>query len=173
MMYKGILKKRTQSRKLLILAGCGLMTFYALRSGQYLYLLFILLAILAVFLKKEHIVSKEGVDIRRSLFGMTSLSRWTWDQITALQPDYIKARPNARLLIEKRSVIRPFVFTPEDCRAVIDLAKQMNPDIYVDYYTEEEQEEIYRKNQKLKEQQAAQQAKAKENAKKAKKKKKK
>ncbi len=77
---------------------------------------------------------------------MTTTNRWTWDQITAVQPDYIKERPNARVLFEKDAVLRSFLFTPEDCQDVLKLAAKMNPEAFVDDYTAEEQEQMAEEN---------------------------
>lgn len=160
MVYRGILKKRTKSKNLLIFVVCIILLLIEYKTKQYIYLPITLLAALAVFHNKEHIVSEDGVDIRRSIFGLTSDNRWKWDEITAMQPDYIKARPNARLLIEKNSTLRSFLFTPADCQAVIALAQKMNDNIFVDYSTEEEQTEIERKNAQFREQQRTQREKA-------------
>ena len=100
MIYKGILQSRSLYKRILILTACVVLLYLEFVRGQYLYIVLTLLLILAVFHRKEHIVSEEGVDIKYSLFGMTTTNRWTWDQITAVQPDYIKERPNARVLFE-------------------------------------------------------------------------
>ncbi|MCI5688020.1 MAG: hypothetical protein MR303_05990 [Emergencia sp.] len=160
MVYKGIVKTRTQSRKMLFLAGCILLLYIEYTSKQYFYIPFTALLFMAVFHEKEHIVSEKGVDIKYSLFGITSLNRWTWDEITAMQPDFIKSRPNAELLIEKGSTLRKFIFTPEDCQAVMDFAKTMNPEIFVDSFTAEEQEQMEKEKMKRQQQLREQKAKA-------------
>lgn len=146
MIYKGILQSRSLYKRILILTACVVLLYLEFVRGQYLYIVLTVLLILAVFHRKEHIVSKEGVDIKYSLFGMTTTNRWTWDQITAVQPDYIKERPNARVLFEKDAVLRSFLFTPEDCQDVLKLAAKMNPEAFVDDYTAEEQEQMAKKN---------------------------
>ena len=158
MVYKGIVRSRSLYRKALILAACGLLLYLEIRGEQYLYVLLTLLLVLAVFHRKEHIISEEGVDIKYSLFGLVSTNRWTWDQITAIQPDYIKERPNVRLTIEKESVIRSFLFTPQDCRAVMALAAKMNPNMFVDDYTAEEQEQMEEEKRRRQEKLRAQRA---------------
>lgn len=161
MIYKGILQQRSLQRKILILAACGILLYLEVVKAQYFYIPLTILLVLAVFHRKEHIVSEEGVDIRFSLFGMTSTNRWTWDQVTAVQPDFLKERPNARLLIEKESMIRSFLFTPEDCQGVMEMAARMNPNIFVDDYTAEEQEQMEEEKRKIRERQREQKAKAK------------
>lgn len=161
MIYKGMIQSRSLYKRLLILIACGILLYLELVRGQYLYIVLTLLLVLAVFHRKEHIVSEEGVDIKYSLFGMTTTNRWTWEQITAVQPDYIKERPNARLFFEKKAVIRSFLFTPDDCQAVLKLAARMNPDAFVDDYTAEEQEQMAEEKRKKQEQLRAQRLKAK------------
>lgn len=161
MIYKGILQQRSLQRKVLILAACGILLYLEIVKAQYFYIPLTILLVLAVFHRKEHIVSEEGVDIRFSLFGMTSTNRWTWDQVTAVQPDFLKERPNARLLIEKESMIRSFLFTPEDCQGVMEMAAKMNPDIFIDDYTAEEQEQMEEEKRQIRERQREQKAKAK------------
>ena len=161
MIYKGILQSRSLYKRILILTACVVLLYLEFVRGQYLYIVLTVLLILAVFHRKEHIVSKEGVDIKYSLFGMTTTNRWTWDQITAVQPDYIKERPNARVLFEKDAVLRSFLFTPEDCQEVLKLAAKMNPEAFVDDYTAEEQEQMAEEKRKKQEQLRAQRVKAK------------
>ena len=170
--YKGIVKERTQQRKSLILIAFAVFAFVAYTVKQYFYIPLIIVGMIAVFHEKEHIVSEKGVEIKRKLFGMKSDNLWTWDEITALQPDYIKFRPNAQLLIESDTTLRPFLFKPHEVEEIIEMAKQLNPNIYVDYTTAEEQEEINRKNEQYKMQQRDLREKQNANAKAAKKKRK-
>lgn len=159
MVYKGIVKTRTPSRRMLLLAGCILLVYIEFTSKQYFYMPLTVLLFIAVFHRKEHVISEKGVDIIYSALGMTSCNRWTWDEITAMQPDFIKSRPNADLLIQKGSTIRKFLFTPEDCQAVMELAKRMNSEIFVDSFTAEEQEQM--EKEKIKRQQQLREQKAK------------
>lgn len=161
MIYKGILKTRPLNRRILILIACGILLYLEFVKKQYFYIPLTLLLVLAVFHHKEHLVSEEGVDIRYSLLGFTSINRWTWDQITAVQPDYLKERPNVRVLFEKDAVLRSFLFTPEDCESVMKLAAKMNPAAFVDDYTAEEQEQMAEERRKRQEQLRAQKNKAK------------
>lgn len=160
MIYKGIIQSRSLYRRILILIACAVLLYLEFVRGQYLYIVLTMLLVLAVFHHKEHIVSEEGVDIKYNLFGFTTTNRWTWDQITAVQPDYIKERPNARVLFEKDAVIRSFLFTAADCQAVMKLAAKMNPEAFVDDYTAEEQEQMAEEKRKKQEQLRAQRVKA-------------
>lgn len=141
MKYKGILKERELWVKVLILIAAVYLLYREFIAGQYIYIPLALLVILACFFEKEHIINEEGVDIKYILFkSIVKHNYWTWDEITTLHPDYKKARPNVMLHIGKDVVTRSFVMKPADCRGAIELARQMNPHIYIDDITETEQE---------------------------------
>lgn len=161
MVYKGITKTRTTERKIFMLIASAILLYLEITRKQYFYVPFTVLLILAIFHQKEHIVSEDGVDIKYSVMGITTVNRWEWKEITAVQPDYIKERPNAKLLFQKGSTLRSFLFTPEDCQAVVKLAARMNPDMFVDDYTEEEQEEMEKEKLHRQEKIRAQRAQAK------------
>lgn len=166
MVYKGILKTRSKDKNIFMLIAGLLLLYVEISRKQYFYVPFTILLILAIFHKKEHLISEEGVDIKYNLLGLVSVNRWTWEEITAMQPDYIRQRPNAGLLIQKGTTLRSFVFTPEDCRAVLKLAAKMNPDMFIDDYTAEEQEEMEKEKLREREQLKARQAQAKKSKKK-------
>jgi len=168
MIYKGIVKNHSLKRRIAILLVSGLLLYYEITQKQYFYIPFTVLLILATFHHKEHIVSEKGIDIKYTICGISSTNRWTWDQITAVQPDYIKARPNAKLLFEKDSVLRSFLFTPEDCQAIVKMAAKMNPEAFIDDYTAEEQEAMEEEKRKQQEKLRAQRVQAKKAKKKRK-----
>lgn len=141
MIYKGIVKKRDIKRKTLLLVGCIGLFYMAFLQRNYLYMSITVIIALAVFFKKEHVVSEKGVAIEYNLLGMPVTNKWEWDQITAIRPNFKKAKPNILLEIAKDVTIRAFVFEAEDAWGVMELAKKMNPDIYVDDRTEEERRE--------------------------------
>lgn len=141
MIYKGIVKERDTKRKAILFAGCLLMLYVSFLQGNFLYICMAAIIGLAVFFKKEHIVSEEGVSIVYSLFGMKVVNKWEWDVITAIRPDFKKSKPNVLLEIAKDVTIRAFVFKEEDIPGVLELAKRMNPDMYVDDRTKEERME--------------------------------
>lgn len=138
MIYKGLVRERSKERKIfLILAGAGLL-YLSYRNGNYLYMAIAVVLTLAVFLEKEHLVSESGATIRYRIFGMNVDNHWNWDVITAVKPDYKKARPDIYLEIAKDVTIRAFVFKRSDAEHVMELAKRMNSEIYVDDRSEEE-----------------------------------
>ena len=98
---------------------------------EWLFMLIALLVLLACFFSKEHLVTPEGVDIQRTLFGRTSHDLWTWEEVTAIRIDRKKVMPNVILHISRDVVVRPFTFTPQDAQAVLDLARERNPSIQV------------------------------------------
>lgn len=142
MEYKGIImKERSTKKRVLMFFGC--LGIAALEFWQDEYVFAVIALILAAFcvaFKKEHVISEEGVDIRYIFMGIPHNYRWTWDQITAMRPDYKKAKPHIMMEIAKDVSVRAFVFTPEDAVKVMEFARQMNPDAYIDDRTEEERE---------------------------------
>lgn len=171
MMYKGIVKKRDTKKKVTLLLGGILILGMAVMQRNWLYIMMAVILILAIFFKKEHVVSEKGVSIEYELFGIKVSNKWEWDQITAIRPDFKKARPNILLEIAKDVTIRAFTFTEEDAWGVMELAKKMNPDAYVDDRTpEERREDADEYNRKLDEERmraakAKQEARAKSKAK--------
>ena len=141
MKFKGIVPVKKPAVKIGAAAAAAVMMIYEVILGQYIYIPIGLLVILACFYQKEHIVSEEGVDIKSSLFGFTTHSCWTWDEITAIRTDRQKARPNVHMHIAKDVTIRLFTMTPADCLGVLELARRMNPDVYIKDVTAEDQEE--------------------------------
>ena len=127
MKYKGILREREPWLKIVIILAAGFMFYLSVTGGYITYAALAVVVVLAVFFKKEHIISEEGVDIRYQLFGMTHVNRWEWKDITALKMDYQKAYPNVLLHICKDINIRDFVMKPTDIAGIKALASKMNP----------------------------------------------
>ena len=154
MEFKGIIRKEKSTKKRIFLfVGSVFLAGFSFMQHEYLYtFLAILLAVLCAF-KKEHVVSEEGVDIRYDLLGIKHVHRWEWHEITAMRPDYKKARPNIFLEIAKDVTIRAFIYTEEDAFKVMALAKKMNPDAYIDDRTEEEREQYERDRDEIIEEQ--------------------
>ena len=141
MIYKGIVKTRDTKRKIYLLVGGFVILYMAYLQRNWLYIMLAVVLMLAIFFKKEHIVSEKGVSIEYDLFGMKVSNKWEWNQITAIRPDFKKAKPNILLEIARDVTIRAFVFEEEDAWNVLKLAKKMNPDMYVDDRTEEQRRE--------------------------------
>lgn len=141
MKYKGIVKERELWVKIAIFIAAVYLLYREIMAGQYIYIPLAILVILACFFEKEHIVCEEGVDIKYILFKcFVKHNYWSWDEISTMHPDYKKAKPNVMLHIGKDVVTRSFIMKPADCRGAIELARRMNPDIYIDDITAEEQE---------------------------------
>jgi len=140
MKYKGLLKEREPWLKIVIVIGAGYMMYLSVTMGQLVYAMLAAIVVLAVFFKKEHIISEEGVDIRYELFGIRHINRWEWDDISAIKTDYEKAYPNVLVHIGRDVSIRDFVMKRSDISGIIELARRMNPDIYIGHMTEEEKE---------------------------------
>lgn len=127
MKYKGILREREPWLKIVIILAAGFMFYLSVTGGYITYAALAVVVVLAVFFKKEHVISEEGVDIRYNLFGMTHVNRWEWKDITALRTDYQKAYPNVLLHICKDINVRDFVMKPTDIAGIKALASKMNP----------------------------------------------
>ena len=141
MQYKGIVRKRELWFEIAMLIAGGVLFYVELIRGQYFYLIVLRLMMLALFFKKEQVISEEGIDIKYYLLGIKSVSHWDWKDITSMKPDYLKARPDVILLIAKDVTIRNFRMKAADASGVMQLAKKMNPKLGSDFYTEEEQME--------------------------------
>ena len=138
--YKGIVKKRTPERKILLTAGGGIILFLSFMRHNVLYICVAIILMLAIFFEKEHIVDEKGVHIVYNFFGIKIPYSWSWDVITAMRPDYKKAAPNIYMEIAKDVTIRAFTFSKKDAIGVMELAKRMNPDMYVDDRDEQQRE---------------------------------
>ncbi len=141
MQYKGIVRKRELWFEIAMLITGGVLFYVELIRGQYFYLIVLTILMLAIFFKKEQVISEEGIDIKYYLLGIKSVSHWDWKDITSMKPDYLKARPDVILLIAKDVTIRNFRMKAADASGVMQLAKKMNPKLGSDFYTEEEQME--------------------------------
>ncbi len=153
MEYKGIVRKRETWFEIAMVIVGGLLFYVELIRGQYLYLIVIAILILAIFFRKEQVISEEGVDIRYYLFGITSVNHWGWDEVTSMKPDYVKASPDVIMLIAKDVTIRNFRMKSSDARGAMQLAAKMNPKLGNDFCTEEEQlerEKAYAANKREK-----------------------
>jgi len=145
MRYKGIVRESNLWVKIGIAAACGVMFYIQLLKGNYFSLIVLAALILAVFFKKEQIISEKGVDICYNMLGMKTVNHWDWNDITSMKPDYLKARPDVILLIAKDVTIRNFRMKAADARGAMQLAKKMNPKLGSDFYTEEEQADLEKK----------------------------
>ena len=133
MEYRGIVKTHARWLIVLFLILAALMLWRTIATGKWIYIPMIVIVILACFFRREHIVSKEGVEIRNILFGkIFSRDIWNWNEVSSMETNYEKAAPNVQLLISRDIVIRAFVFTRQDARGVFSLAHKMNPKIQLD-----------------------------------------
>ena len=160
MEYKGIIKQRENWMTAVLFIASVFLLVREFMTGQYIYIPLVLLVMVACFFEKEHVVSEEGVDIKYIIFKkIVRHNYWRWNEITTIHPDYKKARPNVMIHIGKDVVTRTFTMKPSQCRGVIDLARRMNPSIYIDDITAEEQEareqEILHRQEVAKAQRAA------------------
>ena len=132
MKYYGILRQRENWLKVVIILAAAYMIYLSLTGGMYTYAALGVVAILAVFLRKEQVVSEEGVDIKYDLFGIKHMNRWEWKDISAIKTDYAKKAPNVLVHFNKDVTLRAFVMKRSDIQGIIAIAKKMNRDIYID-----------------------------------------
>lgn len=131
MSYKGIVKKRKKEHNILLAAVTVALMALELMKGQYIFVPITFLVFLACFFEKNHIISEDGIDIERRIFNHVIHNTWKWEEITTMHADYQKAAPNVMLHIGKDVVTRSFIFTVADATASLQLAKKMNPAIYI------------------------------------------
>lgn len=132
MKFKGIITEKKPLAKAAALLLAVLMLVYgAIMKGEYVYVPVALLIIMACFMKKEQIVSEDGVDIAYNTFGKLTHNIWTWDEITAIHTERKKAKPNIRVGFAKGTDARAFLMTPEDYEGVLELVKRMNPHVKI------------------------------------------
>lgn len=136
--YKGIVKTRSPEKKMLLVVVTGIILYLSWQQRNWLYMALAVVMMSAVFYSKEHILDKKGVHIVYHILGITIPYTWTWDVITIVRPDYKKAKPDVLLEIAKDVTIRGFVFKKAQIDNIMDFIKRMNPDIYVEDFTEEE-----------------------------------
>lgn len=160
MKFKGILSKRKTWVKVVIFIAALYMIYLEIKTHQWGYVPLTIFVLLACFFDKDQIISEEGVDIEYHLFNkFTRHNYWRWNEITTLHTDHQKAAPNVMLHIGKDIVTRSFVMSPWDCQGAVDLARKMNPNIYIENPTAEEEEQkrrqiIERKNARRRQQKA-------------------
>ena len=142
MTYKGYIKERQPWVNVLIFILAAYLTWREFAAGQYIYIILGVIVMLACFFKKDHLISPKGVDIVFYLFDYVfKHNLWTWEEITTLHPDYQKAAPNVMLHIGKDVVTRSFVYKKSQIGPILEMAREHNPNIYIDDSTQKEQEE--------------------------------
>ena len=131
MEIKGIRTERKLWIRLVIAALSVLIILYEAYIGQLIYVPLGLLVLLACFYRRENVLSPEGVDIRRILFGGISRDLWTWDSIDSIRVDRRRSSPNVTLYISRGVSTRLLLLTPADSRAALELAGEQNPAIRI------------------------------------------
>lgn len=140
MEYKGIQKAREPWMKYAVAVAALFMFFLAFAGKKPTYMAISLFVIVAAFLEKEHVVCKDGVEIRYNIFGYKHTNRWEWSEITALQTDYQKAAPNVMVLFNKDVSIRAFTMKKSQVKGIVQLAASMNPDMFIGHVSPAEKE---------------------------------
>ena len=101
-------------------------------SGAYIYIILGILMLIAVFFKKEQVISEEGIELRYYFLGRRHDNTWSWGEVTSIHSDYDAAPPHVGLHIGKDIVTRTYFLTAEDAEEVKAMAKEMNPKIVIE-----------------------------------------
>lgn len=107
------------------------MTFVGIKFQRYSYLIIAIALVLAIFLKKYHVIDKDGVDIKYTILGMPFHNRWTWDQVTTVHTDYKHPYPDVMLHIGKDVLVRTFRFERSQIPDILSFIEEMNENIYI------------------------------------------
>ncbi|MBR3755701.1 MAG: hypothetical protein IKK48_01200 [Firmicutes bacterium] len=140
MEYKGIQKAREPWVKYAVAVAALFMFFLALAGKMPTYMAIALVVIVAAFLEKDHVVCKDGVEIRYNVLGWKHTNRWEWSEITAIQTDYQKAAPNVMVYFNKGVSIRAFTMKKSQVKGILQLAASKNPDMFIGDVSPEEKE---------------------------------
>lgn len=127
----GIVKEREKKTRILFVCLAIVLTVLEILQRGWIYLPLCALVFFACFFKKEQVVSEEGISINYNVFSFRSSALWNWDEITTLHTDYEKKSPHVMVHIGKDIMTRTFVVTRQDCKKILDLARKMNPNIYI------------------------------------------
>jgi hypothetical protein len=169
MEFKGIVRERDTKLKVIFALLAAYLMYREIIAKQYIYVPIACLVILACFFKKEHIVNEKGIDIKYNIFSITMNNYWNWNEITTIHADHRKAKPNVMIHIGKDITTRIFIMKSSEYKRVLEFAKRMNPNIFIEDLTEEEhakrEAEILRKQEIRKAQIAAAKAKRKKKTK--------
>ena len=137
-------------------AGIGCYMIYrALVSGPLYQIIIGIVIICCVFFEKQMIISDLGVDVVHKMFGVPFHNMWTWQDVTTIHTDYRKAAPDAMVHVGRDVVTRTYTFTYEESQIVLELAREKNPDIYIDDMTPEREKELAENAKKRREQDQA------------------
>ncbi len=131
MTYFGIMPERKLWVKAAVVLFGIYVVYHAVVNGTWLYLPFGIIMILATFSKRQHLISEKGADILYTVCGAEFHNLWTWEEINTIHTDSIKLRPNVAIHIGKDVVNRRFIFSEDNTDKILQLAKKMNPDIFI------------------------------------------
>lgn len=131
MEFRGILKERKPWVKVVVILLALYMLYIELVQGQWIYIPIVILIIIAALMDRQQVIDETGIDRKLVLLGYPIHSYWRWDEITAISADFQKVSPNVQLLFNKDVVIRSFVVTQSDYRAIVTMARKKNSRIAI------------------------------------------
>ena len=110
---------------------------------------------------KRMVISDEGVDVIHKLFDFPFHNMWDWSEVTTIHTDYRKASPDALVHVGRDVVTRTYTFEYDDSQIDLELAREHNPEIYIDDMTAEREQELAEKARKQREKDMAEREKRK------------
>ncbi|MDD7513186.1 MAG: hypothetical protein PUK14_04800 [Clostridiales bacterium] len=131
MRYYGILPKRKLWVKIAAIALGVIAAYDAYINGNWFYVPFGIILIIATFSSRTQVISENGVDIEYRLLGHCFHNNWSYDDILAVHKDSLKSAPNIEIHINKGAINRRFIFSPDDADAVFALIQKSKPGIII------------------------------------------
>lgn len=131
MRYYGILPKRKLWVKIAAIALGVIAAYDAYINGNWFYVPFGIILIIATFSSRTQVISENGVDIEYRLLGHCFHNNWSYDDILAVHKDSLKSAPNIEIHINKGAINRRFIFIPDDADAVFALIQKSKPGIII------------------------------------------
>ena len=133
MEYFGIIpgqsSRLSKVTKWFVAAVAAYMGFRGVQAGLWYYIPFALALILVAFYRKEQVLSEKGIDFRKVFVVYKTHSIWPWTEATRIIADYETMKPAALLLVYRGQKPRQIMMQAADAKAVVKLARKINPDI--------------------------------------------
>lgn len=145
--------RELKPRSRYVTVGCWVLSGLLLLAGVItpyrVAFVFGLLYILTLLMKKDTVVTIRGLEIYYQMRITTHYDFWAWDQIDSILREDRKHPQLLALHFMKGDRLKRLFFTREDAEKILVLAKERNPEIYIE--TASESQMIgYRKEKKRK-----------------------
>lgn len=128
--------RELKPRSKYVTTGCWILSALLLLAGfitpYKVAFVFGLLYILALLMKKDTVVTVRGLEIYYQMRITTHYDFWAWDQIGSVLREDRNHPKLVALHFMKGDRLKRLFFTREDADKIMSLAKERNPDIYVE-----------------------------------------